>query len=306
MIRSSRFAALTACLLVPCLTVACGEASFSPTSPSGLGASSTTGAVITGTVQGLAQPALSSGTSTPSATGAVTVSVAGTDISSGVDGTGRFTLSGVPSGPIQLQFRGAGIDATITLAVNAGERIELTVSVTATGIRIEAERRHHADNRAELEGHITAIDAAARTLRVAGALVEVPASAVIRNGSRTLTFADLRVGDEVEIHGHVDGSRIIATTVEVEDDDDGRDDDDEDEDDDRDGTLAEVEGVVSALSGSCPNISFTLRTVGVRANSATRYEEGACAHVQNNVPVEVLGQRQADGSLLAVHIEIED
>ena len=301
---NSRFRStgLAVSLLVSLVAVACGgEGSFSPTSPSGV-AGSSAGAVITGTVMGVGPSALAADGSGGSS-GGVTVKVAGTNISSGLDATGRFRLTGVPSGPIQLQFSGGGIDATLTLTVSGGERIELTVKVTATGLRIEAERRESGPDRTEIEGHITAIDAAARTLRVAGMLVEVPATAVIRHEDRTLTFADLRVGNEVKITARLDGTRIVATEVRVKVDDD--DDEGDDEDDDGD-TFVEVEGVVSALTGSCPALTFTVRTVTVRTGSDTRFDEGGCAHVLNGVEVHVKGARQSDGSLRAVRVEIED
>ena len=301
MIRRSQICLLALCAAAGMVTAACGEASFSPTGPSSVSGTAG-GAVITGTVVGAssAMTAADSGSGSP---GSVTVSVAGTNIVSGLDSVGRFRLNGVPAGPIQLQFRGGGIEATITLTVATGERIDLSVRVTSTGIRIEAERRERGDSGAQMEGHITAIDAAARTIRVAGALVEVPASTVIRHEDRTLTFADLHVGDEVAVRATVDGSRVIATEIKVKVDDDDDEGDDEDDDGAR---FVELEGVVSALAGTCPEISFTLRAVTVRTNRSTIFEDGGCTRVQNGRELHVKGSRQADGSLLAVKVEIED
>ena len=303
MIRRFRPGVLATCLLVSLLAAACGgDASFSPTGPSSVGGTGS-GALITGTVTGVTAAALAAGSGSGASPGAVTVSVVGTNIASGLDSTGRFRLSGVPSGPITLQFTGGGIEATLTLNVASGERIELTVKVTATGVRIEAERRESGPDRTELDGHITSIDATARTLRVAGVLVEVPASAVIRRESQTVAFADLHVGNEVKILARLEGSRIIATDIRLEVDDD---DDDGDDEDDHGDTFAEIEGLVSALTGSCPTLAFSVRTVTVRTHSATRFEDAACAHLQNGMEVHVKGQRQSDGSLLAVRLEIED
>ena len=84
---------------------------------------------------------------------------------SGLDSTGRFHLVGVPSGPIQLQFKGQGIEASLTLTVAEGERIELTVRVTNSGVRIEAERREPGGrDGARIGGLISEIDATARTV----------------------------------------------------------------------------------------------------------------------------------------------
>lgn len=302
MVHRSSFRILAVSLVIPWLVAACGS-SFEATGPSALTGGATSGAVITGTVTGVTSAALAADSGSGSSAGAVTVSVAGTNIASGLDGAGRFRLSGVPNGPVTLQFKGGGIEASLTLNVASGERIDLTVRVTSTGVRIEAERREHGTDRTEIEGHITTIDAAARTLRVAGVLVEVPASTVIRQEARTLSFSDLRVGDEVEIHARLDGSRLIATEIEVEVDDD---DDEGDDEDDRGDTFVEVEGIVSGLTGACPSLTFTVRTVTVRTNAATRFEDGVCAHVSNGVEVHAKGARQSDGSLLAVRIELED
>jgi len=217
---------------------ACGQASLSPTSPSdvGRGASAPAGAVISGTVTGMATAMTFATESTTLATSRpVTVTVVGTNISATIDGAGRFHLNGVPAGDVQLKFTAPGLDATITLkAVQVGDRIDLKVRVTDSSVRIEAERRDR-------------------------------------------------------------GGR--------DDDDDENDDHDDDENDDDDD---EFKGIVSALSGSCPDITFTLNGVTVKADRDTRYGDGACAKVRNNVRVEVHGQRQADGSIRAARIELED
>lgn len=156
----------------------------------------------------------------------VTVTVVGTSISTTIDGSGRFHLSGVPAGDVQLRFTATGLDATLTLrGVQTGDRIDIKVRLTDTSVRIEAERR---------------------------------------------------------------------------DRDDDEDDDDEGDDDD------EFEGAVSGLTGTCPSIAFTLNGTTVRANGSTRYEDGTCAQVRNTIRVEVHGQRQTDGSILAARIELED
>ena len=219
-----QFRLLAIATLIPWIA-ACSQGSFSPTSPSGITAS---GAVITGTVMGLSSAMQAADSGSGASSSSFTVSIAGTNIASGLDSAGRFRLTGVPSGPIQLNFKGTGIDASLTLNVTGGERIELTVRVTSNGIRIEAERRDDGRDHNEVEGRITSIDGAARTIRVAGILVEVPTSAVIRRDGQTVTFADLRVGDEVDIEARFDGTKLVATEVHVKHDDD--DDDDEDDD----------------------------------------------------------------------------
>ncbi|HEU4409225.1 MAG TPA: DUF5666 domain-containing protein, partial [Polyangiaceae bacterium] len=115
----------------------------------------------------------------------------------------------------------------------------------------------------EIEGPITALDATARTVTVGGKVVEIPATVIIRQGKRTLMFADLAVGDEVEIDARQDGTRLIATAVKVEDDDDV--DDDEDEDDEDDDEEEEEEEEVKAPP---PKRPATSKSKPVRAKAA--------------------------------------
>jgi hypothetical protein len=187
--------------------------------------------VITGTVNGMTQRATaSSEAATAFATTPITVTVVGTNISTTIDSSGRFTLNGVPAGDVQLKFAGTGLDATLTVrGVKAGDRIEITARLTDSSIRIEAERRQP-----KSEG----------------------------------------------------------------------DDDDDDKDQDRD--VADIRGVVSGLTGTCPDITFALNGVSVKASSATRYEDGTCASVRNSLRLKVHGRRQADRSLQAASIELDD
>ena len=234
-----RFAALSMWTTAVLLATGCGEASFSPTSPSVApgrgGVSAATGAVISGTVSGAATPlTTSSEQATTLATSPVTVTVVGTNISTTIDGSGRFQLTNVPTGDVQLKFTGTGLDATLTVkGIQTGDRIDIRVRMTDSSIRLEAERRERRQGR---------------------------------------------------------------------DDDDDDDDDDDEEDRDED----EFKGTVSALSGTCPAITFTLNGVSVKTTSATRFDDGTCAGVRNNLRVEVHGRRQADGSIQADKIEIED
>ena len=211
------------------LTTACGQSSFSPTAPTAPSrtVASTTGAVISGTVSGLAAQATSSVRASTMATRPVVVTVVGTNMSTTIDGSGRFQFTGVPTGDVQLRFTGTGLDATLTVkGVQTGDRIDITVRVTDSSVRIDAERRDRPS--------------------------------------------------------------------------DANDDDDDQGDDNG------FSGVVSGLLGACPNITFTLNGMLVRAGDATRFEDGTCARVHNSLKVEVHGQRQADGSIRATRIELDD
>lgn len=148
---SGRFATLASWTMVALFAAACSQAgSLSPTSPSAAGGrgASSTGAVISGTVNGLALSTLSSAdAATTLATLPVTVTVVGTSISTTVDRSGRFQLTNVPTGDVQLNFKGTGLDATLTVkGVQTGDVIDIAVRLTDNSIRIEADRRQPRGN----------------------------------------------------------------------------------------------------------------------------------------------------------------
>ena len=67
----------------------------------------------------------------------------------------------------------------------------------------------------------------------------------------------------------------------------------------------QVEGTITRLSGTCPLRSFVVRTTIVRTNTVTNIDDG-CSDLRNGVVVEVEGERQRDGSVVATRIERED
>ena len=298
------------------LSAACGDGastSVTPASPTSVRASSTTGAVITGrvnSVSGLPSTVMATdrwsaaGISTM-ATTSITVTVVGTSVTTQVDGAGQFTLTGVPPGTVQLKFSGSGIDATVTLTgVAADDRIEIDITLHGNRARLDSDRRSSSSNGVEVQGPITGLTLAARSLQVAGQTVMVPATAIIRRGGTTLQFTDLKMGDHIQVKGTRVGSTVTANEVKVEARDD--DDDDEDDDDDRDdGRQTELSGTVSGLGGACPSITFTVRNTVVRTTGATDFRD-ACSRILNAVRVEVKGTRDANGQILATRVELDD
>jgi hypothetical protein len=293
-------------------TVACGS-STSATGPTGVSGS---GAVITGRVTMTGAAALATGTSTPlalsvlplavgvpmasSASSTVTVTVVGTGATTTIDGSGSFTLDNVPAGSVQLHFQGRGADAMLTISgIEASDRISIAVTLNGSNARLD--RRENSgrgnDNGKgnDVNGRIDAVDAGARSVRVGTTTIVVPTSALIRHGSRTLAFADLRVGDHIQVKGTRNGSTVTATEVKVEDDGDNEDDDRNDND---------LRGAVSALSGTCPAVSFVVSGVTVTTSASTKFEDGACSGLRNDVRVEVQGTRTGN-TLAASKVEFD-
>jgi hypothetical protein len=137
----------------------------------------------------------------------------------------------------------------------------------------------------------------ADTLTVNGITVVPGPGVVIRHGNRTLTIADIEVGDHIQARGTMEGTTLIATEIKVEDT--GQDNDDVDE--------VELKGAVAALSpaANCPVVTFTIGATNVTTSAATVFDDVTCATLANAAIVEVEGTRQADGSILATKVELE-
>lgn len=269
---------------------ACGDGvEFSPTAPSSISGLSAPagGATITGRVNGGSGLAHT----TSGSAGSITVTVSGTNITATVDGVGQFTLTGVPEGTIQLQFKGPGINATVTITVTGEDQIQIAVTVNGNSAHVESEHRVGRDKKAEIKGRITEIDPAARTLHVSGTLVNVPMDAKIRRGSHILEFIDLKIGDKVEVRGVFTGTALQASEIKVEGE--------------RKGGLYEVEGKVWELDGTCPALTFMVKDKHILTDGATYFKRSTCLDLHDDAKVEVKGIRQADGSILAVEVRIE-
>jgi len=138
--------------------------------------------------------------------------------------------------------------------INVGDRVNVNARVNADGIltalRIEVQVDHgdgdgSEDHGAELTGNITSISSSAIDVTTGGGItvtVQISSTTSIRHGNTTLTPADLKVGNHVEVKGalNADGS-IAATEIKVEDITPNNDDHPE---------HVEINGIVTAVSSS--------------------------------------------------------
>ncbi|OFW22009.1 MAG: hypothetical protein A3H97_02780 [Acidobacteria bacterium RIFCSPLOWO2_02_FULL_65_29] len=241
-----------------------------------------------------------SGTRLGAAATGLTVTVVGTTVSVSVDSSGQFTLRNTPTGQVQLRFTGPGLDAVVTIeGVGDHDEIRITIRVSGGAAEIEDHRHESPDHRVEIEGRITDIDLAGRTLRVADAVINVPAGTTIRHGGTPVDFSSLHVGDRVHIKGAATGPTVTASEVNLQnpsgpgkpDDAAGR---------------VELKGAIADLAGACPSISFAISGSPVATNAATQFEGGACNTLKNGDKVEVKGTRQSNGTVLASEVEKED
>ena len=217
-----------------------GSGSMSPTGPSGA-----RGAQIAGRVTGVSMSSTASSinglsasplTQTTSSSAPLKVSVNGTNIETNVDGTGHFTLNGVPSGTIVLNFTGRGVNASVTLrGVSTGDQIEIEVRLDGSGARVESENRHRREGNGEdddddeneevrtLPDGTMKLEGAALSLSGAcPALTFGLASKIVKTNSSTI-FDDIRCSSitnmtRLEVLGRPQGDgTILATKVERED-----------------------------------------------------------------------------------------
>lgn len=206
-----RFLALA--LISAAVSVACGGSN--PASPS----ASSTGATVNGSIVSIGGLASTNSVGRPNdaMTAGMTVSVVGTDVSSAVDNSNRFTLRGVPSGSRQLKFSSATVNATLDLSnVQSAETISMEVSVTSTSAVIESVSRS-AGSSEELEGRIESIPASpAGSLVVAGRTVTTDVDTRILQGSNVLTFAALAVGQRVHVKGTPAAGSLLAKIIDIQ------------------------------------------------------------------------------------------
>jgi len=209
-----------------------GSESMSPTGPSGA-----RGAQIAGRVSGVNMSStasingLSAGplTQTTTSSGPLKVSINGTNIETSVDGTGHFTLNGVPAGTIVLNFSGRGVNASVTLrGVSTGDQIEIDVRLENGGARLESDHRRRGDNdndddnesnnegrrlpegTIEVEGAVSTLTGSCPALafRLGSTTVATSSSTIFDN----ITCAAIRNATRLEVIGRPQADGVLVAT----------------------------------------------------------------------------------------------
>ena len=296
----------------------CGSGSSSPAVPSSPASLTSPGATIQGSVN--AKVGASSVRSQSSGSG-LKVTVVGTGLQAVTDGSGRFVLTGVPTGSVTLRFEGPSIDARIDISgLVAGQVLTLAFNVSGSTAEIETEPNDapspspspKAGKEVEFKGTIetvTVVDAATGTLVVSGRSVMVDSSTKIKNHDKSIGLGDLTMGMVVEVKGTQTGADpILARKITVEDnneDDDNEDDDNEDEDQE-----VEFSGTISSISSPTPPASLMVANRPVMVDTNTRIEvkdhNGSLSDLHLNDRVEVKGTLMTDGTTVrATRIKLE-
>lgn len=277
-------------LLIP----ACSDKN-SMSGPAGTGTVSGTVVLGSSATTGLSKESM------PIGLAGVTVKAAGTSRSTVTDGSGQFTLTGVPAGNPELDFDRQDIHARGNAAVTAGAMNRVTVAIV--GSRAEIMEGDHSGS--EIEGLVSKVDAAGGTLtvidqRLGVVVIQTDSSTVIRNEDDTaITLAQIHIGNRVHVKAltQPNGS-LLATEILLQNDNVGGN--------------REVEGSVTMVDQGTK--SFVVQTesgtVTVTTNGSTTFKRdggsGTFSDVVAGAEVEVVGTLQADGTVLAKKVEIED
>jgi hypothetical protein len=69
-------------------------------------------------------------------------------------------------------------------------------------------------------------------------------------------------------------------------------------------TTTTVTGTTSALSGSCPTVTFLLEQKTIKSSASTTFGDATCASLKNALRVEIVGTVQTDGTIAAASVRL--
>jgi hypothetical protein len=151
---------------------------------------------------------------------------------------------------------------------------------------------------AELSGTIAGLTGTASSFQftLGGTLVKGdPATMIAGDSSVPKTFADLKNGAVVEVHGTQQTGFVQALRIQVEGPENEPPDDNENE--------VDVRGALGPITGTCPAISSTVGTTKFATTASTRFDDVACNALKAGANVRVRGTRSADGSISATRLQ---
>jgi hypothetical protein len=67
----------------------------------------------------------------------------------------------------------------------------------------------------------------------------------------------------------------------------------------------DLSGTVSALSGSCPALTFTIGASAVYTTPDTDFSKGKCSDMANGVDVDIKGMLMSDGRVRADKVTLK-
>lgn len=288
MVKPRLFPVILATTLI---VTGCGSGSKSPTAPSTSGGGNM--ATISGSVR-TGSPLLAA--TTGGAISGLIVTVAGTNITSGVDAANRFTLTGVPPGDVELSFTGAGVNSSVRLTqVLAAQTVSLVVSVAGTAVSLDSEMRDTAGAE-QLEGRVESLPptTASETLTVAGRTVKTDSTTRFEQGGAAKAFGDLLIGMRVHVEGTASGNDLHASLIRIQNTNTW--------------IPVNVNGVIDSLTGDATLFQFKIGSRVIKGDALTTFfgdSAQSFSMLKDGVRVEVKGQ-QRDGYIYAERVHIND
>ncbi len=294
----------------------------SPTAPTTPTSGNTAGATINGMIAPSSSSSSSSsvsgipsGARTSDASGVATVQVVGSNISSPIDGYGRFSLKDVPAGSAQLRFTGAGADATTGVSgLVSGQAVSIVVTVSGSQAVVVSDSRSP-NAEIPINGTISGLtgSAAAFEFTIEGRLVRGDAATqFFGDGNRADSFTNLLNGSRVEaktqardgffyavrIHINKPASEPAPPSAPTPAPTPPQEE------------SASIEGPLTALSGGLPNLVLAVNGTTVRTSASTdvqrRGDKQDLGTIRLGQTLHVLGVRRSDGSIDARLIQIKD
>jgi Domain of unknown function (DUF5666) len=196
------------------LAIACGGNASMTGSDAPAAAPGSQGATIRGTVLGAA----AAGELSASSLGTMRVSVVGTSLQAMTDGSGSFTITGVPPGTVELRFQGSGVDARLTIdGLSDGQTLTLTVRVEGNNAsRVGEGDDNDGQGEIEFDGTVALLN----PLTIGGRRVTTNSSTRFLGDHNDPVPSSqvLRVGNKVEVEGRQQADNsVLAEKIKLED-----------------------------------------------------------------------------------------
>lgn len=161
--------------------------------------------------------------------------------------------------------------------------------LVATSINREQEA-YVTGGKLEVKGIVTALDTARKTFQIGDLLVDYAQAAL--DGFEATPLANGQYVEAKTLQALQD-NRMLAAGIELEDDHDHFDK----------GSKVELEGVITRFVSAA---DFTVNRQVVMTDANTEFEDGAASGLAQNVLVEVEGEINALGILVAKEVSIKD